>query len=328
VGRRLGRDDEIATWRQDGWVLLDGLVGTDEIDAAVSDLELVFPSAEEYHADPEGTRDRWLGRPAPPHEIYTWPPTGPGFRPEQHRWHADFPFPGSGALNRLCVHPAIVDFCARALGTSDIRIYQSGLSAKYAGETNYEQPMHTDRNHSWLPSLPGRAAWHVEAFLYLSDVRAGNAPTRLVSIHDAAGRDTTAPLIMPARDPGIYAAERAASGPRGSYLAYRSDVFHRGVDLTDPGAVRFLLNVSYRIASCEWVGYQTAQSRATSPDWVAFVEASTPSELALFGFPSPGDDVWDAELLRATATRYPKLDLDPWWAALAGGATSATSATS
>ena len=213
----------------------------------------------------------------------------------------------------------------RALGTSDIRIYQSGLSAKYAGETNYEQPMHTDRNHSWLPSLPGRSAWHVEGFLYLSDVDAGNAPTHLVSVHDAVGRDTTAPLIMPARDPGIYAAERAASGPRGSYLAYRSDVFHRGVDLTDPTAVRFLMNVSYRIASCEWVGYQTAQSRATSPDWVAFVEASTPAELALFGFPSPGDDVWDDELLRATATRYPKLDLDPWWAALAGGAKAATS---
>jgi len=39
----------------------------------------------------------------------------------------------------------------RALGTTDLRIYQAQLSAKYAGDANFEQPMHTDRNHSWLP---------------------------------------------------------------------------------------------------------------------------------------------------------------------------------
>ena len=313
---RLARDDEVATWRTDGWVLLDGLIDPGLIDAATEDLPLVFPTAADYHADPDATREQWLGRPPPFREIYTWPPDGPGFRPEQHVWRAEFPFPGSGALNRLCVHPSIVDFCERALATPDIRIYQTGMSAKYSGETNYEQPMHTDRNHSWLPSLPGRTWWHVEAFLYLCDVHPGNAPTHLVTTDDAVGRDTMAPLIMPARDPGIYAVERPAAGPRGSFLAYRSDVFHRGVDLTEPGVARFLLNVSYRVAACEWVGYSTAQSRATSPDWAAFVEGSTPRELSLFGFPPPGDPVWDATLLDATATRYPKLDLAPWRAAL------------
>ncbi len=109
---RPARDDEVATWRDDGWVLLDRLVGTDEIDAVIADLCEVFPSAAEYHADPAGTTERWLGRPAPPRESYTWPATGPGFRPEQHRWRREFPFPGTGALNRLCVHPAIVDFVA------------------------------------------------------------------------------------------------------------------------------------------------------------------------------------------------------------------------
>jgi hypothetical protein len=318
VGGRLATGAEVDRWREDGWVLLDGLVATADIEAATEDLALVFPSAEEYHADPSGTMRRWLGEPPPRNDAYVWPPTGPGFRPEQHNWRREFPFPGSGALNRLCVHPSIVDFCARALGTDDIRIYQSQASAKYAGETNYEQPMHTDRNHSWIPSLPGKTWWHVEAFLYLSDVHAGNAPTHMVDVPLASGRDTTAPLIMPARDPSIYAAERPAIGPRGSYLAYRSDVFHRGVDLVDPGAVRYLLNVSYRVAGCDWVGYHTAQSRCTSPDWATFVEGSTPSELALFGFPPPGHAVWDDELLDATAVRYPGLDLSPWRSAFGG----------
>jgi len=122
----------------------------------------------------------------------------------------------------------------------------------------------------------------------------------------------TAPLIMPSGDPELYAAETAASGIRGSYLAYRPDVFHRAVDLVEPGASRFLLNVSFKIAGQDWVGFHTAQSRATSPDWVSFVEGATPRELELFGFPPPGDPIWDRALLEATAERYPNLDLTPW----------------
>ena len=69
----------------------------------------------------------------------------------------------------------------------------------------------------------------------------------------------------------------------GSLLAYRADVFHRGVDLTDPGAARFLLNVSFKSAGQDWIGYDSIQSRANSLEWGAFAEASTPKELALFG---------------------------------------------
>ncbi len=75
---------------------------------------------------------------------------------------------------------------------------------------------------------------------------------------------------MPDRDPELYAAERGATGVRGSYLAYRPDVFHRAVDLTEPGGARFLLNASYKLAGQDWVGYHTMQSRATSPHWVSF----------------------------------------------------------
>ncbi len=317
MGGRLAREDEVAQWRDNGWVLLDGLLGTEEIDAALDDLQLLFPTAEEYHADPAGTVRRWRGEPPTRRgDAYVWPAEGPGFRPEQHAWRSEFPFPGSGALNRLCVHPSIVDFCARALGTGDIRIYQSAVSAKYAGETNYEQPMHTDRNHSWLPSLVGGPSWHVEGFLYLCDVGPGNAPTHLVRIGDAPGRSTTAPLLMPRQDPEIYAAERPATGVRGSFLAYRSDVFHRGVDLTDPRGARFLLNISFKAAGCGWVGFHAWQSRCTSLEFVEFVCGSTPAELALFGFPPPGDPVWSAALLDATAELYPTLDLEPWRAAL------------
>lgn len=311
TGRRV-TEPEVATWHEAGWVLIEGLIGTDEIDGAARDLWEVFPTPGEYHADPAGEAEKWRGRPAVSRAAYVWPPDGPGFRPEQHLWQAEFPFPGSGRLNRLCVHPAIVEVAERLLQTDDLRVYQVGLSAKYTGETNYEQPMHTDRNHSWLPPRAEAPWWHLESFLYLSDVDAGTAPTHLVSVQDSVGRAPTEPLIMPNKDPALYAVEQAAAGPRGSLLAYRPDVFHRGVNLTAPGGARFLMSTAFKVAGQDWIGFHSMQSRATDPAWTAFVEGSTPRQLELFGFPPPGHPVWDAALLDATATRYPALDLRPW----------------
>jgi hypothetical protein len=315
---RLATEDEIETWRSDGWVVLEGLIGTDEIDAAVEDLRQVFPTAEEFHADPEGVTDAWIGRRPTRNPGYIWPADGPGFRPEQHIWQGDFPFPGSGALNRLVSHPSIVDFVTRALETPDIRLYQAGVNAKYTGVINYEQPMHTDRNHSLLPPKPSVPWLHVESFLFLSDVDEAHAPTHLVPLPQSVGREVSAPLYMPPQDPELYAAERAATGPRGSLLVYRPDVFHRGTDITAPGGARFLLNVSFQDARQEWVAYDGFPSHANSPDWVKYAEGSTPGELALFGFPAPGHEIWDAAMIDATAARYPNLDMTPWRAALRG----------
>ena len=94
---RLARDDEVAAWRDDGWVLIDGLVGTDTIDAALDDVWKLFPRPERFHADPAryippGKQTAQLRRGYP--EL---PEHGPAFRPEQHRWGREFPFWASGA---------------------------------------------------------------------------------------------------------------------------------------------------------------------------------------------------------------------------------------
>jgi hypothetical protein len=39
----------------------------------------------------------------------------------------------------------------------------------------------------------------------------------------------------------------------------------------------------------------------------------------LFGFPPPGHPIWNERLLKETANRYPKLDLEPWRTALTPG---------
>ena len=221
MGSRRATDAEVERWRDEGWVLLEGLVDEADVDAALDDLRIVFPSPEAYHADPEGVTRRWKGSPVTPEEDYVWPPEGPGFRPEQQRWMAAFPFAGSGSLNRLCVHPSIVDFAERALETPDIRLYQAHANAKYSGLTNYEQPMHTDRNHSWLPAVGRGPWWNLEGFCYLSDVTGSENPTRLVSVADSANVTTKYPVILPAMDPELYAAERAA--PDGGARTWPTD---------------------------------------------------------------------------------------------------------
>ncbi len=290
-------------------------MGTDEVDGAVGDLTEHFPTREGYHSDPEGETERRLGRPVVAPEDYVWPDDGPGFRSEQQRWSAQFPFGGSGSLNRLSVHPSIVDFAERALDGTDIRLYQAHASAKYSGLTNYEQPLHTDRNHSWLPAMGSAPWWNLEGFLYLSDVTEEANPTRLVSLPDSAPVTTEYPVVLPRMAPELYAAERAAPGVRGSYLAYRSDVWHRGGAFGAPGTARFVLALAFKRAGQDWIGYDQQQSRSTGPAWTTFVEGSTPRQLELFGFPPPGHAVWSEELLRQTAQRYPGLDLTPWRAA-------------
>lgn len=312
MASRLATDAEIDTWREDGWVLLDGLVGTDEIDDASDDLHQLFPTSKEYHADPAGVTRAWKGSATDPDEEWIWPEEGPGFRGEQHRWMAAFPYPGSGSLNRLCVHPSVVDVAERALGTRDIRLYESHASAKYSGLTNYEQPMHIDRNHSWLPAVSGAHWWNLQGFLYLSDVTDADNPTRLVSVRDSAHVKASTPVVMPDKDPGLYAAEQRATGVRGSYLVYRSDVFHRGAPFDSRDTARFVLALGFKQAGQDWIGYDQAQSRSTGPEWTRFAEHASPRELELFGFPPPGHPIWSDALLRATAARYPRMDLDPW----------------
>jgi hypothetical protein len=316
MSSRLATDAEVETWRNDGWVLIEGLISKEEIDAVSEDLNKIFPTNEEFHADPSGVTERLLGRPPAKEEEFVWPEHGPGFRPEQHIWQAKFPFPGKGSLNRICVHPSVVDFAERALGSPDIRLYQIHGTAKYEGVVDYEQPMHTDRNHSWLPAIGRAPWWNLEGFLYMTDVTEAENPTLMVPLSLTPSVSPEYPVLMPDRAPDVYASERPATGVRGSYLAYRSDVFHRGSAFRKTGTSRTVLALAWKQAAHEWIGYDQAQSRSTDRTWTRFVERSTPRELELFGFPPPGHEIWDEDLLRETQFRYPKLDLDPWRAKL------------
>ncbi len=296
-------------WRRDGWVLIEDLVDETTMDLVAEELsamEVPEPSGPLRRADASTGPADVAGRPR--------------FRSAQFDGTTLFPLPGTPTLNRLVVAPDLVRFARRAIGEDDLRLYQSRLWSKQGDHTDYEQPLHRDLNHSLVPARNEPGWWHLECFLYLSDVDDGNGAPRLVPHSaieaDEVDRPTGRVSAEPDQYPELYRREVAAPGRRGSLLAYRSDVWHRGTDL-DPGRERHVLVVAFRPAAADWIGFDAHPPLVDNPDFKAFVEASTPDELALFGIPRPGHHFWSPASVEAMATIYPGLDLAPWLAAVA-----------
>jgi hypothetical protein len=290
-------------WQTEGWALVDGLIPTADIDAVADDLEHLFSE------DTFANYNRAAG-------FGDGSPEGRQFRSSQFNGMRGFPQPGCPALNDLFVHQRLTEFARLALSDDDLRIYQAAVWGKWAGEVNYEQPLHQDTNHSLLPPRMQPGFWHLESFLYLSDVDEDCAPPRLVPRSRSA---------VAYKD--LYRDEVVATGGRGSLLAYRSDVWHRGTDFARSDASRFVLVVAYRPAQAEWFGYDAFPRLGNDPTFRSFAAGKSPEELALFGVPRPGHAFWNGATVDAMADKYPGLDVAPWREAISPQDSQYTSTT-
>jgi ectoine hydroxylase-related dioxygenase (phytanoyl-CoA dioxygenase family) len=288
-------------WHTDGWCVVEDLVDAGEIAAAQADVGDLFPPAASVRAA-RRARDPGEGGAGPGEYDVRWDAAKPVF-----------PFEGM-ALNRLCVHDAVIDLAEDLLGTADVRLYQGLASAKYSdGHPDYEQLLHVDYgNHTLVVPRPDIGFQHLELFVYLSDVTPARAATRVVSRRLTGdipvervylGLDDYAPL---------YAVEEPASGPAGSVLAYRPDVYHRGTSLTEEGSARYLLHVAFKPVGTDWLGYQAWPQAAEGRAWHRFVRHASPRQLTVLGFPEPGHPYWNAETLAGVGARYPHLDMTSW----------------
>jgi hypothetical protein len=283
-------------WQTEGWALVEGLVPTEDVDAVAGDLDRLFGT--DTFADYNKAAGFGDGS-----------PEGRQFRSTQFDGMRGFPQHGCPALNDLFVHPRLAEFARLALADDDVRIYQAAIWGKWAGAVNYEQPLHLDGNHSLLPPRMEPGFWHLETFLYLSDVDEDCAPPRLVP-------RSRADVEPEAR----YEHEVAAVGPRGSLLAYRSDVWHRGTDFGRADASRFVLVTAFRPAAADWFGYDAFPRLGNSGTFRQFAAGKSPEELALFGIPRPGHPFWTEATVDAMGAQYPGLDVTPWRAALGAAA--------
>ncbi len=273
--------------RRRGFALVEGFLSDDELAAARDALWKHFPTPKAYFEDPAA------------HAEYA---------ASQFAGVQEFPY-RSWDLNRLAVHPDLVDAVERYLGTRQLHLYKVELWAKYAGAVDYAQPLHRDYgSHSLVVPRPEVRYQQLTTFVFLSDVTEEDGPTRLVPFED--GKDIPyTPLYL---EFGALAdREVAAVGPAGSLLVYRTDILHRGSDLTGPGRSRFSLLADYQVRGTTWGG-KMAWPKQSPQRWARLLPALTVRQRDLFGFPRPGDPYWTEQTLAEVAARYPGMDMSPY----------------
>jgi ectoine hydroxylase-related dioxygenase (phytanoyl-CoA dioxygenase family) len=286
-----------ANWEKEGWCVLERFFPTEAVAAAQRGLDREFPTAEDFAEDRDPGRNLI-------------------FRTDSHALMPKFPFEHP-PFNDLVLHERLIDLAEEFLGLSDIRLYQAALSAKYAGGAESdEQLLHADYgNHTLVVPRSDVGYQQLELFVYLTDVTA-DAATRMVSrrLTSDIPVERTYLSLNDYRD--LYEAEVPAEGAAGSVLAYRPDVYHRGVRMTAPRSARFMLHVSFKPAGTDWLGSQAWPGAAEGMAWHSFANRATVRQLSALGFPPPGHSYWNQATLAGVAARYPGLDMAPWRRAL------------
>jgi hypothetical protein len=281
--------------------VVEGVIPQPDLSAAQHAVAALFPTAAEFADDVEPERNRQ-------------------FRDADHAPNPPFPFE-AGALNRVVIHNAMLDLASTILGTDDMRLYQAMALAKYSDATpDHDQLLHVDyANHTLVVPRAEPGFQHLETFVYLTDVTPETGATRFVSREHTGGIPVERTYLRLDEYAHLYEREECASGPAGSVLVYRPDVFHRGVPVTAPRAARFMLAVAFKPPGTDWIGYHALPARAEDMSWHRFMRHATVRQLTVLGFPAPGDPYWTADTLAGVAARYPSLDLGPWIDGLATG---------
>ncbi len=284
-------DQERSVWLRDGWCVLPDLM-VNPVRAAQQATASLFPSASEMEHPSDPAHEAWR----------TWDASWPIFPFEEL------------ALNNLVTDPALIDLARNFLQTNDVRLYQAMVTAKYFDQpSDYNRLLHTDYpNHSLVVPRTDSGYQHLELFIYLNDVTENNGATRIVSRTLTSSIPVERHTLSLTEYADLYGNDVAAVGQAGAVLAYRSDVYHRSVDITEPGQARFLAHVAFKPAGAEWIGHHDWPSKGFAMPWHAFVNQASPLQLEVLGFPKPGHPYWNEQTLDGVSARYPGLDMTPW----------------
>jgi hypothetical protein len=273
--------------RENGYVLVEDFLTSEDLKAAQEALWLHFPRPEDYFEDPSKY---------------------PEYASSQFAGVEEFPY-RSWDLNRLAFHPDLVDAAERFLDTQELHLYKVELWAKYSGAVDYDQPHHRDYgSHSLVVPRVDGGYMQLTTFIFLSDVTEEDGPTRIVPLDESKDVPFT-PLYL---DFGAFSdVEVSATGPAGSLLMYRTDVLHRGSNFTSHRRSRFSILADYQQRGTTWGGKMTWPKQSPQR-WAKLIPQCSVRERDLFGFPRPGDPYWNDQTLEDVATRYPGMNMTPY----------------
>lgn len=293
----LVQESDLEHWHEHGYVLVERFLAPEEIDAARQNLHQYLPDWDEYDAR----------RP-----LYA--NLGNHAASGAMGWvRHEFPYAGD-ALNRVAVHPFLVEFAERLLGRRDIALSHGAIVGKYAGKGDYDQELHMDFSNNTLAYPVRRPEYSdIPMIVYYTDVEADLGPTYVVSAQLTRDLPPRGQRFYPrAEFPELYEAERPATVPAGSALIYSMRTLHRGSAMLASAGLRFTQFVAFHTAGPRWLGSTSFQRNGGSAEMDHFLTTANPRERELVGFPAPGDPYWDEESLAGVAARYPAMDMTPY----------------
>jgi ectoine hydroxylase-related dioxygenase (phytanoyl-CoA dioxygenase family) len=276
-----------ATYDEQGWVVLDGVLAPDELAPVIAALANLFPTGDDYFRDPAAYAHlRGSGAAA----TKMWPTR-------------------DLVLDLLPKHPVLVALAEELVGSTDLRLLRSTYWAKYAGAADYDQSLHLDYPNQSLV-VPDEDEM-VSFFLFLSDVTADNGPTKILPRPHGARRAPDVPRYRRDEAADVYEHEQDALGTVGSVLAYDSAVYHRGSALRAERGYRLSLTYAYGVPR-PWSGHQSWPRLGENPGTEAFLVAATPRQRTLLGFPAIDDPYWTDSTIDLVQRRYPAMDMSPY----------------
>eukprot|EP00930_Biecheleria_cincta_P014254 TRINITY_DN1234_c0_g2_i1.p1 TRINITY_DN1234_c0_g2~~TRINITY_DN1234_c0_g2_i1.p1 ORF type:complete len:412 (-),score=45.79 TRINITY_DN1234_c0_g2_i1:557-1792(-) len=255
--------DQVKSWSEQGFLLLDGVVDKDLIEQCRTSARAALVRG--------GGEERLQGF-----------------------GHLQFPYQApQSALNNITLHPRIIACAKQRLRTESVRLTQSDTWLKVGRPRpsvghwerfdNDDQRMHVDfPNHSLVVPPPWHLPEAVAMILYLDDQAVCGGATRIVpgqgpedeayaypAICSTPGvgafpffNDRTlaeenmrehAPDVAEFRET-LYRREKEAIFRVGTLLLYRHDLWHRGVPL-NRDKERVTLQLLFKKPHCDWFGH-------------------------------------------------------------------------
>ncbi|MCR9259493.1 MAG: hypothetical protein NXH95_07205 [Pseudomonadaceae bacterium] len=291
-------EQQVATWRKEGGVLIEKFFTDDEVAAVRADFDKVFGRTQGGAAALSRKNAGEIGR----------------FDGAQFATFDAIPFSGAHALNLIGVHPQLIKFARAALDTQDVHLYQCQAWAKFTGDADYDQPFHCDFiNHTLTVPSEDAGLNSATIICYFTDVSEAHGPMHYVKRTDSdplggatltlSGGHELQTALMPF--------EQTSAAPAGSIFPYGIDVFHRGTNMSEPGGVRYAVMACYKKAGDESIGYHAWPFHHMKP-WNELFARATPEQLSCFGVQPPGHPFWTQATLEHAQQRYPDWDLSPY----------------
>jgi ectoine hydroxylase-related dioxygenase (phytanoyl-CoA dioxygenase family) len=271
---------------------------TPDLDQILDDLLQVFPSAQEYWADPAQFPDLQGGQFDSVRTIPT----------------------GLPRLDRLPFDPQVRGISEQLTHSTDLRLMRGGYQSKFTAAADFDQILHLDYTNHTLVVLPDQpASTMVGFFAYFTDVTIETGPTMAVSRTHCGHLRITDTHLERDRWREIYDREEPLLCKAGSMLVYDYRTLHRGSALHGPAANRLSLSFAYGTAA-SWHGFYSWPNRADEPVVRQLIARLAPDERVLLGFPPVGDPYWTPATIEGVSRRYPGFDGAPYREALARAA--------